>query len=71
MLENDDWVQVSGPPPPFEDIILPVDMADIGMAQGGAGQPPTAPATDSASKDGWLAPMKFTGTSSEDAQQWW
>ena len=23
-----------------------------------------------ASKDGWLAPMKFTGTSSEDAQLW-
>ena len=64
---NDDWAQVSGPSPLFEDINLPVDMANIGMAQDGAGQPPTAPATDFASKDGWLAPMKFTGTSSEDA----
>ena len=41
------------------------------MAQGNAGQPQTAPAADLASKDGWLAPMKFTGTSSEDAQLWW
>ena len=46
-------------------------MADTSMAQNGTGQPPTAPATNFASKDGWLAPMKFTGTSSEDAQLWW
>ena len=46
-------------------------MADAGLAQDDAGQPPTATATDFASKDGWLAPMKFTGTSLEDAQLWW
>ena len=46
-------------------------MADTGMAQDGTGPQPTAPATNFASKDGWLAPMKFTGTSSEDAQLWW
>ena len=71
LLENDDWVQVSVPPPLFEDINLPVNMANTGMAQDGTGQPPTAPATNFASEDGWLAPMKFTGTSSEDAQLWW
>ena len=46
-------------------------MANTGMAQDGTGQSPTAPATNFVSKDGWLAPMKFTGTSSEDAQLWW
>ena len=46
-------------------------MANTGMAEDGTGQPPTAPATNFASKDGWLAPMKFTGTSSEEAQLWW
>ena len=71
LLGNDDVVQVSEPPPLFVDINLPVNMADAGMAQHGAVQPPVAPATDLASKDGWLAPMKFTGTSSEDAQLWW
>ena len=60
LLGNDDWEQVSGQLPSDEDIILPVDMADVGNAQGGADQPPTSPASDSVSKDGWLAPMKFT-----------
>ena len=46
-------------------------MANTDMAQDGTGQPPTASATNFASKDSWLAPMKFTGTSSEDAQLWW
>ena len=46
-------------------------MATTGMAQDGTGQPPTTPATNFDSKDGWLAPMKFTGTSSEDAHLWW
>ena len=68
LLENDDGVPVNGPPPLFEDINLPVNMANTGMAQDGTGQPPTAPATNFASKDGWLGSMKFTGTSSEDAQ---
>ena len=70
-LGNDNWGQVSGQLPPFEDIILPVDMADVGNAQGGSDQPPAAPATDSVSKDVWLAPKKFAGTSDEDAQLWW
>ena len=46
-------------------------MAEAGNAQGGADQPPAAPATVSVSKDGWLAPKKFAGTSLEDAQLWW
>ena len=71
LLGNDNWGQVSGQLPPFQDIILPVDMPDAGNAQGGADQPPTAPAADSVSKDGWLAPKKFTGTSVKDAQLWW
>ena len=41
------------------------------MVQSNAGQPQTASAADFASKDGWLAPMKFTSTSSEDEQLWW
>ena len=46
-------------------------MPNTGMAQDGTGQPPTAQATNFASSGGWIAPMKFTGTSSEDAQLWW
>ena len=46
-------------------------MVDALLAQDGAGQPPAEPAVDFASKDDWLAPMKFTSTSSEDAQLWW
>ena len=53
-LGNDDWVQISRPSPSFEDTNLPVNMANVGMAQGDAGQPQAAPATDFASKDGWL-----------------
>ena len=65
LLGNDDVVQVSEPPPLFVDINLSVNMADAGLTQDGAVQQPVAPATDLASKDGWLAPMKFTGTSSK------
>ena len=46
-------------------------MAEAGQAQVGADQLPAAPAVDFSSKDGWLAPMKFTATSAEDAQLWW
>ena len=53
LLENDDVLQVSEPPPLIVDINLPVNMADAGMAQDSAGQLPAAPATDFASKDGW------------------
>ena len=60
-------VQLSGPPLLIVDTNLPVNMADAGLAQDGADQPPAAPAMDFASNDGWLAPIKFIGTSSEDA----
>ena len=56
------------------DINQFVAMADQGQAQAPAdsgGQPPTAQASEISSKDGWLTPMKFSGTSSEDAQLWW
>ena len=55
------------------DINQLVAMADLGQAQApadGEGQPPAAQASEVSSKDGWLAPMKFSGTSSEDAQLW-
>ena len=56
------------------DINQLVAMADLGQAQAPAddgGQPPAAQASEVSSKDGWLAPMKFSGTSSEGAQLWW
>ena len=49
-------------------------MADQGQAQApadGGGQPPAAQASEVSSKDGWLAPMKFSDTSTEDDQLWW
>ena len=46
-------------------------MAEADQVQDGAGPPPATPAADFSSKDGWLASMKFTGTSAEDAQLWW
>ena len=55
------------------DINQFVDMADLGQAKtpaDGGGQPPAAQASEVSSKDGWLAPMKFSGASSEDAQLW-
>ena len=56
------------------DINQLVAMADLGQAQApadGGGQPSAAQASEISSKDGWLAPMKFSGTSSEDAPLWW
>ena len=56
------------------DINQFVAMADLGQAQApadGGGQPPAVQASEVSSKDGWLAPMKFSETSSEDAQLWW
>ena len=38
LLRNVNWGQVSGQLPSVEDIVLPVDMADVGNAQGGADQ---------------------------------
>ena len=37
----------------------------------GGGQPLAAQASNFSSKDGWLEPAKFSGTSSKDAQLWW
>ena len=54
LLKNVDVVQVSGQPPLFVDINMPVNMTDASLAYDGVGKPPAAPATDFASKDGWL-----------------
>ena len=71
LVGNDEVVDVSEQPPLVVDINSSINMADVGLAQDGTGQPPAAQAADFSSKDGWLAPKKFTGTSAEDAQLWW
>ena len=56
------------------DINQFVAMADLGQAQApadGGVQPPAAQASEVSSKDGWLAAMKFSDTSSDDAQLRW
>ena len=68
---NDDVVEVSEPAPLVVDINLSINMADVGLGQDGTGQLPAAQAADFSSKDGWLAPRKFTDTSAEDAQLRW
>ena len=71
LLGNDDVVEVSEPPSLIAAINPSINMADVSLAQDGAGQPPAVQAAGFSSKDGWLAPKKFTGTSAEDAQLWW
>ena len=65
---NDDVVEGSEQPPLVVDINPSINMADAGLAQNGTGQPSAAQAADFSSKDGWLAPKKFAGTSAEDPQ---
>ena len=71
LLGNDEVVEVSEQPTLVLDINPSIIMTDVGIAQDGTGQPPAAQIADFSSKDGWLAPKKFTGTSAEDAQLWW
>ena len=52
LLGNDDVVEVSEPPPLIADINPSINMADVGLAQDGAGQPPAVQAADFSSKDG-------------------
>ena len=68
LLDNDEVVEVSEPPPLVVDIKPSINMADVGLEQDGTGQTPAAQAADFSSKDGWLAPKKFTGTSAGVAQ---
>ena len=58
-------------PPLVVDINPSINMADVSLTQDGTGKSPAAQAADFSSKDGWLAPRKFTGTSAEDAKLWW
>ena len=71
LLDNDEVVEVSEHPPLVVDINPSINMTDVGLAQDGTGQPPAAQAANFSSKDRWLSPRKFTGTSAEDAQLWW
>ena len=49
---NDDVIEVSEQPPLVVDINPSINMADVGLAQDGTGQPPTAQAADFSSKGG-------------------
>ena len=70
LLGNDDVVEVSEPPPLIADINHSINMADVGLAQDGPGQPPAVQVAHFSPKDGWLASKKFTGISAKDAQLW-
>ena len=63
LLEDNGIVGVSGSPSLVVNINQFVAMADLGQAQApadGGGQPSDPQASEVSSKDGWLAPMKFS-----------